>query len=118
MRRFQMKLPASVRVPGIPSEFITETENISAKGIFFHIDRWMSEGMPLEVTMDFPSQITLADPVRVKFRARVLRVEPNTMGMLTGVAARIEAYEVIGKQELSNYATAPNAISPASPSPA
>ena len=98
MRRFDMRLPASVRVPGIPFEFSSETENISAQGIFFQIDRWMNEGAQVEVTMDFPSQITMSDPVRIKFQARVVRVEPKGKGMLTGVAAAIEEYQVIGAQ--------------------
>ena len=58
-----MKLPASVRVSGIPTPFETESENVSARGIFFYIDRWMKEGSKVEITMDFPSQLTLADPV-------------------------------------------------------
>jgi len=96
LRRFQMNLPARVRVPGIPSEFAAETENISARGIFFQIDRWMNPGVPIEITMDFPSQVTLADPVRVKFQARVLRVEPRSDGT-SGVAAAIEEYQLQGQ---------------------
>ena len=95
MRRFQLKLSASVRVPGIPCEFSSKTENISARGIFFQIDRWMNEGARVEVTVDFPSQITLADPVRVRFQAKVVRVEPRGEGMQTGVATAIEDYQVI-----------------------
>src|SRR5258708_34246566 len=95
MRRFTMKLPASVRVSGIPSEFPTETENISARGIFFYLDRWMAEGSRVEVTMAFPKQITLTDPVQVKFLARVIRVVPDRPPTRVGVAAVIEEYEFI-----------------------
>jgi len=98
MRRFVMKLPAWVRVSGIPAPFETESENVSARGIFFYIDRWMKEGSRVEVTMDFPSQLTLADPVRVRFLARVVRVEPQT-GMRMGVAAAIEEYEFLRSEE-------------------
>ena len=94
MRRFSMNLPALVRVPGIPSPFETETKDVSARGIFFYIDRWMKEGPQLEVTMDFPSQATCGDPVRVRFIARVVRVEPQD-GMRTGVAAAIDQYEFL-----------------------
>jgi hypothetical protein len=94
MRRFSMKLPAAVRVFGIPSEFPTETENVSARGIFFYIDRWMTEGSHVEVTMSFPPQITMSDPLRVKFLARVIRVEEK-QAMRVGVAAVIEEYEFI-----------------------
>jgi PilZ domain-containing protein len=94
MRRFSMKLPASVRVSGIPSPFQTETANVSARGIFFYIDRWMKEGSQVEVTMAFPPQVTLAEPLRVRFLARVVRVEPQ-VGTWTGVAAAIEEYEFL-----------------------
>jgi hypothetical protein len=95
MRRFAMKLPASVRVSGIPNEFPTETENVSARGIFFYLDRWMTEGSRVEVTMAFPRQVTLTDPVQVKFLARVVRVEGERTATRVGVAAVIEEYEFI-----------------------
>lgn len=95
MRRFTMKLPASVRVSGIPSEFPTETVNVSARGIFFYLDRWMAEGARVEVTMAFPRQVTLTDPVQVRFMARVIRVVPDTSPTRVGVAAVIEEYEFI-----------------------
>jgi PilZ domain len=103
-RRFGMKLPASVRMSGVPSEFLTETENVSARGILFyvdrHLDREVTEGARMEVTMAFPPQVTLTDPVRVKFLARVVRVWPEEsatrVGVATvGVAAAIEEYEFL-----------------------
>src|SRR5215469_14146828 len=93
LRRFRLKLPASVRVSGIPYEFPTETENISAQGLFFHIDRWMKEGASVEVTMQFPTEVVVADPVEVKFKARVVRIEPDGGGTRTGVAVVIEHHE-------------------------
>jgi hypothetical protein len=105
MRRFSMKLPASVRVSGIPSEFATETENVSARGLFFHLDRWMKEGAQVEVTMAFPPQVTLTAPVRVKFLARVVRVEPADSPTKVGVAALIEEYEFIRPRDESQDAT-------------
>jgi PilZ domain len=92
MRRFCMKLPASVRVSGIPSEFATETENVSSRGLFFYLDRWMTEGARVEVTLNFPSEITLANSLHVRCIARVVRVEPKTPTR-TGVAAMIYEYE-------------------------
>jgi hypothetical protein len=95
MRRFSMKLPASVRVSGIPSEFATETENVSARGIYFYLNRWMNIGARVEVTMSFPSQVTLSDPLQVRFIARVLRVEQKGSAERVGVAAMIEEYEFL-----------------------
>jgi hypothetical protein len=98
MRRFSMRLPASVRVSGIPSEFSTETENVSARGIFFYLDRWMTTGARVEVTMNFPPQVTLADALQVRCLARVVRVQPVT-STRTGVAAMIEEYEFVRPAE-------------------
>lgn len=94
MRRFAMRLPAAVRVPGIPCEFSTKTENISARGLFFYIDRLMNEGANVEVTMEFPPQVTMADSLTVRCVARVLRVERNGIDR-SGVAAAIEEYEFV-----------------------
>ena len=98
MRRFSMKLRASVRVSGIPTPFVTETKDVSARGIFLYIDRWMKEGSQVEVTMAFPPQVTLAEPLRVRFLARVVRVEPQ-VGTWMGVAAAIEEYEFLRSEE-------------------
>src|SRR5881275_1590950 len=60
MRRFDMRLPASVRVPDLGSgEFATETQNVSARGVFFYLDRPLAEGTPIEVTMTFPPHVSL-----------------------------------------------------------
>lgn len=106
MRRFSMKLPASVRVSGIPSEFVTETENVSARGIYFYLDRWMNIGARVEVTMSFPSQVTLSDPLHVRFLARVLRIEPKGSADRVGVAAMIEEYEFLRSENDARGSTA------------
>ena len=54
----------------------------------------MNEGSRVEVTMEFPSQVTLAEPLHIRFLARVVRVEPKS-STLTGVAAAIEEYEFL-----------------------
>ena len=76
MRRFDMRLPASVRVAGNGlRDLLTETQNVSARGVFFYLDRPLAEGSRIEVTMTFPPHVTLTEPVRVRFTARVVRVE-------------------------------------------
>jgi len=94
MRRFAVQIPASVRVSGIPFEFATQTENISAQGLFFYLDRWMSKGTRVEVMMVFPPQVTFAEPEYVRLQARVVRVEPLTFERV-GVAAVIEEHQFL-----------------------
>ena len=85
MRRFDMRLPAVVRViqdrviqdrvaqdrepqDRLPqdrppedrdSEFQTETQNVSARGVFFYLDRLILAGTFCLVTFTFPHHITL-----------------------------------------------------------
>ncbi len=96
MRRFDMRLPASVRVPGTGlADLTTETENVSARGVYFYLDRPLADGMRIEVTVTFPPQVTLTDPVRVRFIARVIRIDKALPVFRSGVAALIEEYEFL-----------------------
>ena len=94
MRRFDMRLPAVVRLEGA-SEFHTETQNVSARGVFLYLDRAIAAGTRLEVTLTFPPHITLTDAVRVRFTARVIRVEHPLPSARIGTAAMIEDYEFL-----------------------
>jgi PilZ domain len=103
MRRFDMRLPASVRMPGV-NEFLTETQNVSARGVFFYLDRPLERGSRLEVTLTFPPHVTLTDSVRVRFTARVVRVDPPLPASRVGVAAFIEEYEFLRSAAEADYA--------------
>jgi PilZ domain-containing protein len=94
MRRFDMRLPAVVRLEG-SGDFHTETQNVSARGVFLYLDRALEPGSHLEVTLTFPPHITLTDPVRVRFTARVIRVESPLPSLRIGTAALIENYEFL-----------------------
>jgi len=94
MRRFDMRLPALVRLEGL-GEVATETQNVSARGVFFYLDRAVVEGTKLEVTLTFPPHITLTDSVRVRFSARVIRVDSPLPSARVGTAAMIESYEFL-----------------------
>lgn len=96
MRRFDMRLPALVKLTGDTyQELLTETQNISARGVFFYLDRAVSPGAKVEVTLTLPSHVTLTDAVRVRFTARVVRVQSPLPASRIGVAAVIEQYEYL-----------------------
>jgi hypothetical protein len=106
MRRFDMRLPAVVRLnqdrlnqdlldQDADNEFHTETQNVSARGVFFYLDRPLPAGTSCEVTLTFPPHITLTDAVRVRFTARVIRVESPLPSLRVGTAAMIEDYEFL-----------------------
>jgi len=96
IRRFYMRLPAAIRIKGETThEFHTETQNVSARGVFFYFDRVLPENSRIEVTVTFPPHVTLTDAVRVRFEGRVVRVEPPLPSARVGVAAEIENYEFL-----------------------
>jgi hypothetical protein len=96
MRRFDIRLPALVKLAGKGfQELLTETQNVSARGVFFHVDRPVACGLTLEITLTLPSHITLAEAVRVRFTGRIIRVESSNGTSRVGVAALIEEYEFL-----------------------
>ena len=105
MRRFDMRLPAIVRLDGA-NDVHTETQNVSARGVFFYLDRAVAAGTQLEVTLTFPPHITLTDPVRVRFSARVIRVESPLPSSRIGIAAMIENYEFLRSGGEADFLTA------------
>src|SRR5271155_2995220 len=109
MRRFDMRLPAVVRlVQGNDqeNEFQTETQNVSARGVFFYLDRPVPAGTRCEVTLTFPPHITLTDAVRVRFTARVIRVESPLPSLRIGTAAMIEDYEFLRSAGSTDFISA------------
>ena len=105
MRRFDMRLPAVVRLEDA-SEFHTETQNVSARGVFFYFDRTVTAGTRLEVTLTFPPHITLTDAVRVRFTARVIRVDSALPSLRVGTAAMIEEYEFLRSNGATDFLSA------------
>ena len=107
MRRFDMRLPAIVRLDQEQGgEFHTETQNVSARGVFFYLDKSVPTGTRCEVTLTFPPHITLTDAVRVRFTARVIRVESPLPSSRIGTAALIEDYEFLRSTGSSDFLTA------------
>ena len=96
MRRFDMRLPALVKLENASiDELLTETQNVSARGVFLYLDRALARGSLIYVTLTLPPHVTLTDPVRVRFTARVLRSEAPLPASRVGIAAVIEDYEFL-----------------------
>jgi hypothetical protein len=96
MRRFDIRLPAIVKLEDATvDELLTETQNVSARGVFLYLDRPLAEGSRMHVTLTLPPHITLTDPVRVRFTARVVRTEAPLPASRIGIAAVIEQYEFL-----------------------
>ncbi|HLK33415.1 MAG TPA: PilZ domain-containing protein [Terriglobales bacterium] len=109
MRRFDMRLPATVQLGGEQAnEIATETHNVSARGVFFYLDLPLQVGDSIAVTLTFPPHVTLTERVRVRFSARVVRVEERKLpGANVGIAAAIEAYEFLRNHPLEELQETP-----------
>lgn len=105
MRRFEMRLAALVRLEGA-GELHTETQNVSARGVFFYLDQPVAAGTKVEITLAFPAHITLTDTILVRFFARVIRVESPLPSAPIGVAAMIENYEFLRPNDTADDFTA------------
>jgi hypothetical protein len=103
MRRFEMCLPAVVRPEGAEA-ILTETQNVSARGVFFYLDRKLAAGTAIEMTLTFPPHVTMTAPMRVKFQARVIRVEPPLPSARIGIAAMIEDYQYLQAEQAAEVA--------------
>lgn len=102
MRRFDMRLPAAVKpAHETGEEIVTETQNVSARGVFFQLERPLRMGEEIAITLTFPPHVTLTEKVRVRFSAHVVRVEAQGLpGAPFGIAAAIEGYEFLRRQVL------------------
>jgi hypothetical protein len=107
MRRFDMRLPAIVSLASDSIDgLLTETQNVSARGVFFYLDRPLAEHTSIQITLTFPPHITLTDSVRVRFTARVIRVESPLPASRIGIAAMIEEYEFLRSVPEEDYRAA------------
>jgi hypothetical protein len=75
------------------------TQNLSARGAFFCTDFSLTEGEAVELTLVMPSEITLAENMRVRCRGKVLRVVPPLSGTTFQVAVHLQGYEFLPQAE-------------------
>ena len=94
-QRFEFHLPVSVRLAGRGREGCGFTQNLSARGALFHTDLPMAEADAMELTLVMPSEITLAENMRVRCRGKVLRVISSAVGAGSVVAVQLEGYEFL-----------------------
>ncbi len=112
-QRFEVHMPLSVQfeertVPGF-------TQDLSGRGIFFYAETSLPEGAVVHLTFTMPSEITLAENMRVRCRGRVLRASEPQNGQRSGIAVQLDSYEFLQPDEpVSQFVR----VSVASPAPA
>ncbi len=95
-RRFDLSFPVRVRVKAqAASEIETATRDISGSGVYFTMARDVEPGSKLECELTLPPEVCQGFTVRLKSRARVVRVERHEEENKIGVAATFEHYEFI-----------------------
>jgi hypothetical protein len=97
-------LPVSVRLAGGEREGCGFTQDLCARGALFHTDLALSEADAIELTLVMPSEITLAENMRVRCRGRVLRVLSSAMGTRSLVAFHLEGYEFLPEADAASSA--------------
>ena len=96
-RRLSLTLPLALHAAGGPKpEVVAETRDVSARGLYFLLDARLEEGASFEFTMTLPPEVTLTERVRVRCRARVVRVKEEQDRV--GIAAVIEHYDFVGEE--------------------
>jgi hypothetical protein len=94
-QRFDVHLPLSVRLAGGDREGCGFTQNLCARGALFHTDLALSEADSIELTLVMPSEITLAENMRVRCPGKVLRVLSSAVGNRAVVAVQLAGYEFL-----------------------
>lgn len=101
-QRFDVHLPLSVRVAGSDGEGCGFTQNLCARGALFHTDLALSEGDSIELTLVMPSEITLAENMRVRCPGKVLRVLSSAVGNRAVVAVQLARYEFMPETNVAS----------------
>jgi hypothetical protein len=96
-KRFGVKLPCRVkprpsRKGQLVPEWLLETQDVSAGGMFFVASSDLAIGTTIEVELDLPASIT-GSQARIRCRGTVARVVPQKEGRI-GIGATIEYYRI------------------------
>lgn len=92
-RRFPLNLPVAVKVKAAErDEIVSQTRNVSARGVYFSMEVAPEEGSEVEFTLTLPPEITLTEALRIHCTGHVVRV--NKDGTKFGIAAAIDKYDL------------------------
>ncbi len=100
-QRFDFHLPVGIRVSGGTDEGCGFTQDLSARGALLYTDFLVAVGDRVELTLVMPSEITLAENMRVRCRGKVVRRTNPGVGSKPAVAVHLEGYEFLPEAEAS-----------------
>jgi hypothetical protein len=94
VRRFALQLPVSVKTAaGQNVNTVAESRDVSSHGICFFCDAAVEQNSPIDFTVTLPAEVTMTEPITVRCRGTVLRVDDQ--GGHYQVAAAINSYEFV-----------------------
>ena len=101
-QRYDLSLPIIIRMP-VEKEILSrngKTRDISTRGVYFMIDRDLTPGAEIDITLTLPAEVTRGSEVFVRAMGKVVRVEkkPENGSSRVGVAVVIERYEIIRQE--------------------
>ena len=94
-QRFEFHLPISIEFGGrtVPAF----SQNLSARGVFLYSEENFPEGATVQLIFTMPSEVTLAENMRVRCRGRVLRSSASGCG--NGIAVQFDSYQYLPSTE-------------------
>jgi len=92
-QRFDVHIPLSIQVEGRTAPGFAQ--NASSRGVFLFTEEELPEGATVELTFTMPSEITLAESMRVRCCGRVLRSSASSASQKNGVAVQLDSYEYL-----------------------
>ena len=94
-QRFDLHLPLTVGIAGTDRQGQGFTQNLSGRGTLFYTDFAVALGDSVELKLVMPSEITLAESMRVCCKGTVVRVAPSIGDKKSEVAVQIARYEFL-----------------------
>lgn len=101
-RRYDLSLPIIVRVPtaNASDSQAGKTRDISARGLYFVMDRDLRAGSDFDLTLTLPTEVSHEAEVLVRATGKVVRVESRIEdgNARMGIAAVIKRYDVVRRE--------------------
>ena len=92
-QRFDFNLPISIEFEG--RTLAGCSQNLSARGVFLFSEANLPEGSVVQLIFTMPSEITLAESMRVRCRGHVHRSGKSAGAQGNGVAVQLDSYQYL-----------------------
>lgn len=96
--RFPLRVPVSVQYGPKGAKLnrlAAETRDISSSGICFYVNAPIEPGSDVEFTLTMRREVTRTEDIRVRCRAKGVRVQASSEDQRIVVAVRIESYQFL-----------------------